>query len=156
MDLINDGNGNKEIILDTEQIFKVAVLDILNKNNELKNFIMVKSTNPYCSVDFSIINTYNLTSCYVEHKRKNINSTKYDTFFIGYTKLVMIDTYYGQNTLFLVFECNDELYFCEYDEKFLTRPTKNISGGKVIEISKNECGVGMNNFTKKLIQTLML
>ena len=152
---MTDANGS-EIILDSEQIFKVAVLDILNKNNELKNFIMVKSTNPYCSVDFSIINTFNLLTCYVEHKQKKINSQTVDTFFIGYTKLVFIDTYYGQNTLFLIFQCKDELYFCEYDEKFLKRPTKNISGGKVIEINKNECGVGMNNFTKKLIQTLML
>jgi len=152
---MTDANGS-EIILDSEQIFKVAVLDILNKNNELKNFIMVKSTNPYCSVDFSIINTFNLLTCYVEHKQKKINSQTVDTFFIGYTKLVFIDTYYGQNTLFLIFQCKDELYFCEYDEKFLKRPTKNICGSKVIEINKNECGVGMNNFTKKLIQTLML
>ena len=155
MDITNEANGS-EIILDSEQIFKVAVLDILNKNNELKNFIMVKSTNPYCSVDFSIINTFNLLTCYVEHKQKKINSQTVDTFFIGYTKLVFIDTYYGQNTLFLIFQCKDELYFCEYDEKFLKRPTKNICGSKVIEINKNECGVGMNNFTKKLIQTLML
>ena len=152
---MDDANGS-EIILDSEQIFKVAVLDILNKNNELKNFIMVKSTNPYCSVDFSIINTFNLLTCYVEHKQKKINSQTVDTFFIGYTKLVFIDTYYGQNTLFLVFECMDDLYFCEYDEKFLTRPTKNICGSKVIEINKNECGVGLNNLTKKIIQPLML
>ena len=155
MDITNDANGS-EIILDTEQIFKVKILDILNNTNDLKNFIMIKSSNPYCSVDFSIINTYNLLTCYVEHKQKKINSQTVDTFFIGYTKLVFIDTYYGQNTLFLIFQCKDELYFCEYDEKFLKRPTKNICGSKVIEINKNECGVGMNNFTKKLIQTLML
>jgi len=155
MDITNDANGS-EIILDTEQIFKVKILDILNNTNDLKNFIMIKSSNPYCSVDFSIINTYNLTSCFVEHKKKNINSKDYNTFFIGYTKLVFIDTYYGLNTLFLVFECMDDLYFCEYDEKFLTRPTKNICGGKVIEIDKRECGIGLNNLTKKLIQTLML
>jgi hypothetical protein len=155
MELINDAIGS-EIILDSEQIFKVSVLDILNKNDELKNFLMVKSTNPYCSVDFTVINTYNLLTCYVEHKQKKINSQTVDTFYIGYTKLVMIDTYYGQNTLFLIFQCDDELYFCEYDEKFLKRPTKIICGGKVVEINKNECGVGMDNFTKKLIQTLMM
>jgi len=155
MDIINDAIGS-EIILDSEQIFKVAILDILNKNDELKNFLMVKSTNPYCSVDFTVINTYNLLTCYVEHKQKKINSQTVDTFYIGYTKLVMIDTYYGQNTLFLIFQCDDELYFCEYDEKFLKRPTKIICGGKVVEINKNECGVGMDNFTKKLIQTLMM
>ena len=155
MELINDAIGS-EIILDSEQIFKVSVLDILNKNDELKNFLMVKSTNPYCSVDFTVINTYNLLTCYVEHKQKKINSQTVDTFYIGYTKLVMIDTYYGQNTLFLIFQCDDELYFCEYDEKFLKRPTKIICGGKVVEINKNECGAGMDNFTKKLIQTLMM
>ena len=155
MELINDAIGS-EIILDSEQIFKVSVLDILNKNDELKNFLMVKSTNPYCSVDFTVINTYNLLTCYVEHKQKKINSQTVDTFYIGYTKLVMIDTYYGQNTLFLIFQCDDELYSCEYDEKFLKRPIKIICGGKVVEINKNECGVGMDNFTKKLIQTLMM
>ena len=155
MELINDAIGS-EIILDSEQIFKVAILDILNKNDELKNFLMVKSSNPYCSVDFTVINKYNLTSCYVEHKRKNIISKDYNTFFIGYTKLVVIDTYYGQQPLFLVFECDDEMYFCEYDNKFLNREKKIICGGKVVEINKNECGVGMDNFTKKLIQTLMM
>ena len=155
MDIINDAIGS-EIILDSEQIFKVAILDILNKNDELKNFLMVKSTNPYCSVDFTVINTYNLLTCYVEHKQKKINSQTVDTFYIGYTKLVMIDTYYGQNTLFLIFQCDDELYFCEYDNKFLNREKKIICGGKVVEINKNECGVGMDNFTKKLIQTLMM
>ena len=155
MDITNDANGS-EIILDTEQIFKVKILDILNNTNDLKNFIMIKSSNPYCSVDFSIINTYNLLTCYVEHKQKKINSQTVDTFYIGYTKLVMVDTYYGLNTLFLVFECIDDLYFCEYDDKFLKREKKIICGGKVIEINKNECGVGMDNFTKKLIQTLML
>lgn len=155
MELINDAIGS-EIILDSEQIFKVSILDILNKNDELENFLMVKSTNPYCSVDFTVINTYNLLTCYVEHKQKKINSQTVDTFYIGYTKLVMIDTYYGQNTLFLIFQCDDELYFCEYDEKFLKRQTKIICGGKVVEINKNECGVGMDNFTKKLIQTLMM
>lgn len=152
---MNDAIGS-EIILDSEQIFKVATLDILNKNDELKNFLMVKSTNPYCSVDFTVINKYNLLTCYVEHKQKKINSQTVDTFYIGYTKLVVIDTYYGQQPLFLVFQCDDELYFCEYDEKFLKRPTKIICGGKVVEINKNECGVGMDNFTKKLIQTLMM
>ena len=155
MDITNDANGS-EIILDTEQIFKVKILDILNNTNDLKNFIMIKSSNPYCSVDFSIINTYNLTSCFVEHKKKNINSKDYNTFYIGFTKLVMVDTYYGQQPLFLVFECDDELYFCEYDDKFLKREKKIICGGKVIEINKNECGVGLNNLTKKIIQTLML
>ena len=155
MDITNDANGS-EIILDTEQIFKVKILDILNNTNDLKNFIMIKSSNPYCSVDFSIINTYNLLTCYVEHKQKKINSQTVDTFYIGYTKLVMVDTYYGLNTLFLVFECIDDLYFCEYDDKFLKREKKIICGGKVIEINKNECGVGLNNLTKKIIQTLML
>ncbi len=148
--------ANVEIILDDEEIFKIKMLDALNKNNDVKNFVMIKSQNIYCSVDFSIINSNNLLSCYVEHKRKKINSTDFPTFFIGYNKLIMIDTYYGQQTLFLVFECEDELYFTEYDNKFLKRDIKIVRGGKVVEINKSECGRGFDKLTQKIIECVNL
>jgi hypothetical protein len=53
----NSINGvNIEMILDDEEIFKVKTLNALNKNDELKNFVMIKSTHKFCSVDFTIIN----------------------------------------------------------------------------------------------------
>ena len=117
---------------------------------------MIKSQNIWCSVDFTIINTYNLLSVYVEHKKKKIKSSQFNTFFIGYQKLIMIEAYYGQQKLFLVFDCEDELYFCEYDEKLLKRDKKMVRGSRVIEINKSECGVGFDNFNKKLIEALTL
>ena len=153
--------ANIELILDSEELFKIKMLDALNKNksndkNDLKNFEMIKSIHKFCSVDFAIINKYNLLSCYVEHKCKKINSMDYNTFFIGYNKLAMIEAYYGQQTLFLVFECFDKLYFCEYDEKFLKRATSIVNGGKVIEINKSECGCGFDKLTQKIVESLIL
>ena len=157
MELNNSVNGaNIEIILDDEELFKIKTLNALNNNDELKNFVMIKSQNKFCSVDFTIINTYNLLSVYVEHKKKKITASKYNTFFIGFQKLIMIEAYYGQQNLFLVFDCDDELYFCEYDDKFLKRDKKIICGSKVIEINKSECGIGFDNFHKKLIEALTL
>jgi hypothetical protein len=68
----------------------------------------------------------------------------------------MIDTYYGKQTLFLVFECKDEIYFCEYDEKFLKRDVKIVRGGKIIEINKSECGCGFDKLTQKIVESLIL
>jgi len=157
MELNNSVNGaNIEIILDDEELFKIKTLNALNNNDELKNFVMIKSQNIYNSIDFTIINTYNLLSVYVEHKKKKISASKYNTFFIGFQKLIMIEAYYGQQILFLVFDCEDELYFCEYDDKFLKRDKKIVCGSRVIEINKSECGIGFDNFNKKLIEALTL
>ena len=157
MELNNSVNGaNIELILDDEEVFKIKTLNALNNNDELKNFVMIKSQNKFCSVDFTIINTYNLLSVYVEHKKKKISASKYNTFFIGFQKLIMIEAYYGQQILFLVFDCEDELYFCEYDDKFLKRDKKIVCGSRVIEINKSECGIGFDNFHKKLIEALTL
>ncbi len=145
-----------EIILDDEELFKIKTLDALNKNDEIKNFVMLKSQNIYCSVDFTIINTQNLLSCYVEHKRKKINANDYPTFFIGWKKLIMISTYYQKQTLFLIFECDDDIYFTEFDERFLKRETKIIRGSKVVEINKTECGRGFEKLNQKLIENLTL
>ena len=157
MDYYNSVNGaNIEIILDDEEIFKVKTLDALNKNKDVENFVMIKSTHKFCSVDFTIINSYNLLSVYVEHKKKKIKASQFNTFFIGYNKLIMIDTYYGKQKLFLVFDCDDDVYFTEYDNKFLKRDIKIVRGGKVIEINKSDCGVGFNNFNKRIIECLTL
>ena len=46
--------------------------------------------------------------------------------------------------------------FCEDDDKFLKRDKKIVCGSRVIEINKSECGIGFDNFNKKLIEALTL
>ena len=145
-----------ELILDDEELFKIKTLCALNNDTDLENFVMIKSQNIWCSVDFTIVNTYNLLSVYIEHKKKKIKSSSFDTFFIGYQKLIMIDVYYGSQKLFLVFDCDDELYFCEYSSSLLKREKKMVRGSRVIEINKAECGKSFINLNKKIIETLTL
>ena len=138
-------------ILDSEQLFKIRIIESLADTK----YEMLKSQHKYCCVDFMLLNQSNLLSVLIEHKRKHIDAGKYDTFFIGYSKLITLETYYNR-PLFLVFECNDSLYWCEYSEEFVNRPTKLINGGRVIEIDKSECGVGFEKLTERLKESLYL
>jgi hypothetical protein len=137
------------IILNSEEEFKLRTKDALN--NEREDYEMTKSMDKFCNVDFIILNKRNILSVLIEHKRKNIDgsSDKYPTFYIGTTKLAMIECFYS-TPLILVFECNDDVYWVVNDAEFLKRPSKFIRGSKCIEIRKDECGVGF----KKLIKTL--
>ena len=141
------------LILCSEEAFKVRTL--LALKNDKEDYEMFKSRDKFCNVDFSVINKRNLLSVLIEHKRKNIDGSddKYSTFYIGTTKLAMISVFYS-TPLVLVFECNDEVYWVLNDAEFLKRPSKFIRGGKVIEINKNECGVGFDNLIKTLKDTL--
>ena len=138
-------------ILDSEQLFKIRIIESLADTK----YEMLKSQHKYCCVDFMLLNQSNLLSVLIEHKRKHIDAGKYDTFFIGYSKLITLETYYNR-PLFLVFECNDSLYWCEYSGEFVNRPTKLINGGRVIEIDKSECGVGFEKLTERLKESLYL
>ena len=137
--------------LDSEELFKIQLIEMLGD----AKYTMIKSQHKYCCVDFMLLNQSNLLSVLIEHKRKHIDAGKYDTFFIGYSKLITLETYYNR-PLFLVFECNDSLYWCEYSEEFVNRPTKLINGGRVIEIDKSECGVGLEKLTERLKESLYL
>jgi len=146
----NTINGiNNDYILDSEQVFMVRTLNALQN----EKYSMKKSLDKFCNVDFIIINKENLLSVLVEHKRKNIDANNYDTFFIGATKITMINCFY-QSPLIFVFECNDNIYWCLNDSEFSKRPTKFMNGGKVIEINKNECGVGFEKLMELIKQTL--
>ena len=80
----------KEIIIDTELVFKTELMDKM-RNDYL---LMIKSQNKFCCIDFAIINQLNLKCVYMEHKRKNINALNFDSFIINYHKLMLMDLYY--------------------------------------------------------------
>ena len=110
-------------ILDSEELFKIRVIDLL--------------------------------SLLIEHKQKKINAADYETFFIGYSKIVTLNTFYNKPIL-LVFECKDEIYFCEFGDDFITRPTQLINGGRVIHIDKSECGTGFAKLIERIREILFL
>lgn len=139
-------------ILDSESLFKIRVIEALGDTK----YNMIKSQNKYCSVDFMLLNQANLLSVLIEHKQKNIDADKYDNFFIGYSKIVTLSTFYNK-PLILVFEClNNELYFCEFDDEFVKRPTSLVRGSRVILIDKSECGVGFDKLLERIKEILYL
>ena len=77
------------LYIDSEAKFMAELLATLNVNDN-DNIKMIKSKNKYCSLDFILLNEYNLQNLFIEHKKKNIDASKYDTLFIGYDKLINI------------------------------------------------------------------
>ena len=138
-------------ILDSEQLFKIRIIQSLADTK----YEMLKSQNKYCSIDFMLLNQSNLLSVLIEHKHKNIDADKYDNFFIGYSKIVTLSTFYNK-PLILVFQCLNELYFCEFDDEFVKRPTSLVRGSRVIHIDKSECGSGFDKLIERLKQILYL
>lgn len=138
-------------ILDSESLFKIRVIEALGD----AKYNMIKSQNKYCSVDFMLLNQANLLSVLIEHKKKNIQASSYTNFFIGYSKIVTLNTFYNK-PIVLVFECLDELYFCEFDENFVKRQTQVINGSRIILIDKSECGVGFDKLLERIKEILYL
>jgi len=143
-----------DIIIDTEHNFMTNLLLKLNVAND--NFKMMKSKNKYCSIDFLLVNEYNLQNIFIEHKQKKISGEKYNTFFIGYDKLNKIDTFYHNSNTLLVWECEDDIYFTIYNNTFLKNDTKIINGGKAYLIDKSVCGVGWNDLIDCVLHHLLM
>ena len=131
--------------IDSEAEFLIKTIHALKDDK----YEMIKSRDKYANIDFMLLNKKNLCSVLIEHKRKKISGNGFDTFFIGFNKLIAIDTFYNA-PIYLVFECDDDMWWCEYDSSFLKRETQIIRGGKLIEIKKSECGRGFNKLISQL------
>jgi len=135
--------------IDSEAEFLIKTIHALQN----EKYEMIKSQDKYAHIDFILLNKNNLCSVLIEHKRKSISGLEYETFFIGYKKLIALDTFYN-SPVYLVFECLDNTYWCEYDSSFLKRPIHLIKGGKLIEIRKSECGRGFPQLISQLKNSL--
>ena len=131
--------------IDSEAEFLIKIINLLMD----KKYEMLKSQNKYANIDFILINKQNLRSVLIEHKKKSVSGADVPTFFIGYNKLIALDVWY-KPPIYLVFECIDNIYWIEYDSSFLKRETKMVRGGKLVEINKTECGVGLKNLIAEL------
>ena len=149
MSITDDDGLSTAYTIDSETEFLVKTIHALDN----EKYDMIKSRDRYAHIDFILLNKNNLCSVLIEHKRKNISGVEYDTFFIGYKKLIALDTFYN-SPIYIVFECLDETYWCEYDSLFLKRPIQIIKGGKLIEIKKSECGRGFPQLIAQLKNSL--
>tara|TARA_R110000803_G_scaffold27479_1_gene64200 strand:+ start:974 stop:1459 length:486 start_codon:yes stop_codon:yes gene_type:complete len=147
--LFNGGSPKTAYTIDSEAKFMVKTINALKDDK----YEMIKSRDKYANIDFMLLNKKNLCSVLIEHKRKKISGASYDTFFIGFNKLVALEVFYNA-PIYLVFECADDTYWCEYDSSFLKRETKMIRGGKCIEVSREECGIGFFKLISQLKNSL--
>lgn len=135
--------------IDSEAEFLVKTVNALKDNK----YVMIKSQDKYANIDFILLNKMNLCSVLIELKRKKINGNSYQDFFIGYNKLIALDTFY-HSPIYLVFECDDNTWWVEYDSSFLTRDKELVRGSNVIRIRKEECGLGFNKLISQLKNSL--
>ena len=59
---VKDTSKNIELILPSEEIFKRKLLDVLGDE-----YLIIKSQYKYCSIDFCIVNKFNLKILHLEH-----------------------------------------------------------------------------------------
>jgi len=130
---------NYNIVLDTEQEFLLKLIELVNDDT-----ITIKKTlYKYCNVDYKLEDSKK-KKLYIELKsRKNI--LKYDTLFIGYTKLQSIKIKYKD--CLLVWSGDDYIFWCKYTDDLLKYTVVNICGSNCYEIPKTI----MNNDINDLI-----
>jgi len=137
-----------DIILEKEDVFLLNLYEKLNNK-----FSIIKAKNKYCSVDMLLTNPINLKTLYIEHKFRNIVD-KYDTLFIGKTKVENINLFYKnciivwefQNGVFYYFEANDSM-ITTYNSSF-------IRGSLALEIKKEDCGKTLDSLLNVIIKKL--
>ena len=123
---------NHNIILDTEQLFKIKLL------NEIDNdYLMIKSNHKYSVIDFICINKNNLRTFYIEHKFKTYDKCYYDTLYIGYDKVNKCNKYF-YNTIY-IWEFKEELYWIHHSKDLLNSKQTYINGGECYEIDITKC-----------------
>lgn len=75
--------NNGSLLLPDEFKFYEKMMTCLDTDK----YEIFKSKSKYCTVDFMILEKYNLKSLYVEHKRRFINHFMYDTLLISKQKI---------------------------------------------------------------------
>lgn len=123
----------------------------------LKNYVNIKViTEYYSSVDYLITDKNDKNNkMYLELKSRNqISKNSFNTFFIGFNKILKINECYKPTIL--VWNFTDGLYFCKCKTKFNNYKTSIIQNSKVIEIDKNDCLSGMDNLTNKILNILKI
>jgi len=133
-----------------ENIFAIELYKLL------KNYVNIKViTEYYSSVDYLITDKNDINNkMYLELKSRQISKNSFNTFFIGFNKILKINECYKPTIL--VWNFTDGLYFCKCKTKFNNYKTSIIQNSKVIEIDKNDCLSGMDKLTDKILNILKI
>ena len=125
-------------------------LELLLKINNLLNeaYILTKTADKYCCVDYIFSSKSDNIICYIELKsRKNISH--FDDLMIGCCKLKNISLLKYKTILLWV--DGDMFYYCDFNKKMLEYPTGIICGSSVLYIPKTDMTTGdLNTFTEML------
>ena len=104
------------------------------------NINIKRMEDQYASVDFIITSKTNNLKLYIELKSRTTDISKYNTFFIGRTKLCNISNIYDSDCVVLIW--NDtfkNLFYKLYTDELLNSDIKHINGSDVFCINKSEC-----------------
>lgn len=133
-----DTSKTIEIILPTEEQFKIRLLDTLGDS-----YFIVKSQLTYCSIDFCIINRKNLKVIYLEHKQRNCNSNRYPSTIINYCKLESFSRNYKNAIMVWSYIDNDK--FLVYTKDLLDLPQKDCKNQSVVYLKNDMLKNGYDN-----------
>jgi hypothetical protein len=139
-------------ILEREDLF------LLNLYEKLDNkYNIVKATSKFCNVDFLMTNPINLKTLYIEHKYRNVED-KYDTLYIGKTKVNNINLHYKNCIIVWEFNTltNDAIYyyFEATDNMTSVYDMCYVAGSTALKIVKKDCGSSLDSLLDVIKQKL--
>lgn len=145
---VKDTSKNIELILPSEEIFKRKLLDVLGDE-----YLIIKSQYKYCSIDFCIVNKFNLKILHLEHKERNCHKNLYPSTIINYSKLMSYKRNY-QNTIMIWGYKENAVKYLVYSEDLLKYPTSDCKNQPVIYIQNDILLDGFDNLIATIINKL--
>ena len=135
---MTDSIIENEIILDSEDLFKIKLLEEIGVN-----WLMIKSQNQMCPLDFLCVNKNNIKTLHLEHKRRSGNECVFNTLYIGYDKVNKIEEHYKK--CIYIWEYDNMFYWVKHRKDFLNKRTGYCRGKKVYHIEKEICNLGFDS-----------
>ncbi len=145
---VKDTSINTNVILPSEEDFKKRLVEVLSDE-----YLVIKSHFKYCSVDFAIINKWNLKILHLEHKQRKCHQNRYPSTIINYSKLMSYKRNY-QNTIMIWSYETDAVKYLVYSEDLLKYQTSDCKNQEVIYIKNDILKDGFDNLIATIIKKL--
>lgn len=139
-----------------ENNFAIALWNDLN----IYNIKVSLTKNYYENVDIILTNPLNNKNVYIEFKQRNKSYENYNSYMIGYKKLLGIESK-KLTPCFLVWSFGlEKTYFIKYESDFITKYKNgicntNYNSASVVYILKDDCLTGFNELIEKIKEILL-